>query len=49
MPWPMMPRRKPNEHGRFLKAQLATTGQHSLDGEHHMFWMDQYEDMEESA
>ncbi len=36
------------EHGRKLKQQLATIGKHSLDGEHHMFWMDQYEDMEES-
>lgn len=36
------------EHGRKLKQQLATVGKHSLDGEHHMFWMDRYEDIEES-
>jgi len=40
---------KAREHGRELKLQLTNTGQHSLDGEHHMFWMDQYEDMEESV
>ncbi len=37
------------EHGRKLKDQLSDVGKHSLDGEHHMFWMDQYEDMEESV
>lgn len=36
-------------HGHELKKQLATTGKHSLDGEHHMFWMDQFENMEESV
>jgi membrane fusion protein, copper/silver efflux system len=36
---------KAKQNGRLLIAQLATTGQHSLDGEHHMFWMEQYEDM----
>lgn len=36
------------DHGQKLSEQLETTGKHSLDGEHHMFWMDQYEDMEES-
>lgn len=36
------------EHGRKLKQQLATVGKHSLDGEYHMFWMDRYEDIEES-
>jgi membrane fusion protein, copper/silver efflux system len=39
---------KAKQHGLLLIAQLATTGQHSLEGEHHMFWMEQYEDMEES-
>ena len=38
---------KAREHGQKLKEQLATTGKHSLDGEHHMFWMAKYEDMEE--
>jgi len=36
------------EHGRRLKQQLETVGKHSLDGEHHMFWMDRYKDIEES-
>jgi membrane fusion protein, copper/silver efflux system len=36
------------EHGRKLKEQLSDVGKHSLDGEHHMFWMDRYEDIEES-
>jgi membrane fusion protein, copper/silver efflux system len=39
---------KAREHGRNLKQQLATVGKHTLDGEHHMFWMDRYEDIEES-
>ncbi len=30
------------EHASLLIEQLETTGEHSLDGEHHMFWMDQY-------
>ncbi len=40
---------KAREHGRKIKEQLATIGKHSLDGEHHMFWMDRYEDIEEST
>ncbi len=36
------------EHGRKLKEQLSDVGKHSLDGEHHMFWMDQYVDIEKS-
>lgn len=39
---------KAREHGQKLKEQLATVGKHSLDGEHHMFWMDRYENIEES-
>ena len=39
---------KAREHGRKLKEQLSDVGKHSLDGEHHMFWMDRYEDIEES-
>lgn len=35
-------------YGQTLAEQLETTGKHSLSGEHHMFWMDRYEDMEES-
>ena len=31
-----------------LGEQLEETGMHSLDGEHHMFWMEQYEAIEES-
>jgi Cu(I)/Ag(I) efflux system membrane fusion protein len=40
---------KAREHGRELRQQLTATGKHSLDGEHHMFWMDRYEDIEESV
>ncbi|MBW6498598.1 MAG: efflux RND transporter periplasmic adaptor subunit [Bacteroidales bacterium] len=40
---------KAREHGQELKDHLATIGQHSLDGEHHMFWMDRYEDIEGSV
>ncbi len=36
-------------HGQKLKEQLTTIGIHSLEGEHHMFWMDRYEEMEESV
>jgi membrane fusion protein, copper/silver efflux system len=36
------------DHGQKLSEQLESTGKHSLDGEYHMFWMDRYEDMEES-
>jgi len=36
------------ELGRKLKEQLETVGEHSLDGEHHMFWMNRYEDIEKS-
>jgi Cu(I)/Ag(I) efflux system membrane fusion protein len=36
------------EAGRSLSGLLEDTGKHSLDGEHHMFWMDRYEDLEES-
>ena len=32
--------------GKSLKAQLEKIGPHSLDGEHHMFWMNQYEAVE---
>jgi membrane fusion protein, copper/silver efflux system len=39
---------KAREHGHELKEELINTGQHSLEGEHHVFWMDQYEDMDES-
>ncbi len=35
------------EYGRKLKGQLSATGKHSLEGEHHMFWMDRYEDIED--
>ncbi len=34
--------------GRSLKQQLEATGEHSLDGEHHMFWMEQYRAIRES-
>ncbi len=40
---------KAREHGRELRQQLTATGKHSLDGEHHMFWMDRYADIEESV
>ncbi len=36
------------EHAASLMEQLEETGPHALEGEHHMFWMDQYEAMEES-
>ena len=39
---------KAREHGGQLKEQLTTVGKHALDGEHHMFWMDRYEDIEDS-
>ncbi len=31
-----------------LKEQLEKVGKHSLDGEHHMFWMEQYEAIAEN-
>ena len=34
--------------GQMLKEQLVETGKHSLNGAHHVFWIDQYEDIEES-
>ena len=34
-------------HGQQLKEQLSAIGQHSLDGEHHMFWMNRYEEIDE--
>jgi membrane fusion protein, copper/silver efflux system len=36
-------------YAKNFKKQLEKTGQHSLDGEHHMFWMQQYEAMESST
>jgi membrane fusion protein, copper/silver efflux system len=36
------------EHGKMLMEQLVETGEHSLDGEHHMFWMEQYAAIVES-
>lgn len=30
------------EHAESMLNQLEDTGEHSLDGEHHMFWMEQY-------
>ena len=39
---------KARQYSQALKAQLLATGKHSLEGEHHLFWMDQYEYMEES-
>ena len=36
------------EHGRRLREQLEETGEHSLEGEHHMFWMQQYAAIDES-
>ena len=36
------------EHGEKLQVSLEETGPHSLDGEHHMFWMEQYDAIEES-
>ena len=35
------------EHGQKLIEQLSATGKHSLEGDHHMFWMDRYEDIED--
>ncbi len=34
--------------GRRLLQQLETTGQHALPGEHHVFWMEQYQAIHES-
>lgn len=39
---------KARVHGRALKEQLNIIGKHSIDGEHHLFWMEQYDAMEES-
>ena len=36
------------EHGHRLHQQLEETGEHSLDGEHHMFWMERYGQIDES-
>ncbi len=36
------------EHGRSLQQQLEETGEHSLDGEHHMFWMERYGEIDEN-
>jgi membrane fusion protein, copper/silver efflux system len=36
-------------HGQELLEQLNQTGIHSLEGEHHAFWMQQYELIEEHA
>ena len=36
------------KHGRQLHDQLEETGEHSLEGEHHMFWMEQYNAIDES-
>ena len=36
------------EHGQQLRRQLEETGEHSLDGEHHMFWMERYSEVDES-
>jgi len=36
------------EHGHRLHQQLEETGEHSLDGEHHMFWMERYGEIDES-
>jgi len=30
------------EHAQTMLTQLEETGEHSLDGEHHTFWMEQY-------
>jgi membrane fusion protein, copper/silver efflux system len=35
-----------HEHGQQLKEQLSAIGKHSLDGEHHMFWMNRYEEID---
>lgn len=36
------------EQGENLMELLEETGQHALEGEHHIFWMEQYEAIEES-
>lgn len=36
-------------YAKSFKKQLEKTGQHSLDGEHHIFWMQQYEAIESST
>ncbi|MFO7923176.1 MAG: efflux RND transporter periplasmic adaptor subunit [Bacteroidales bacterium] len=36
------------EHGRRLHRQLKETGEHSLDGEYHMFWMERYGEINNS-
>jgi membrane fusion protein, copper/silver efflux system len=36
------------EHGQQLEEQLSAIGQHSLDGEHHLFWMNRYEEIDVS-
>ena len=36
------------EQGQRLHQQLEETGEHSLDGEHHMFWMERYSEIDES-
>jgi membrane fusion protein, copper/silver efflux system len=33
---------KVQKHAANLQTQLQNTGEHSLEGEHHMFWMEQY-------
>ncbi|MFO8067555.1 MAG: efflux RND transporter periplasmic adaptor subunit [Bacteroidales bacterium] len=39
---------KAHKAGNSLKTQLEKTGPHALDGEHHMFWMNQYESIFEN-
>ena len=36
------------KHGLRLQQQLEKTGPHSLEGEHHMFWMEQYDAIDDS-
>ncbi len=36
------------KQGHRLHEQLEETGEHSLDGEHHMFWMERYGEIDES-
>ncbi len=36
------------EQGHRLHQQLEETGEHSLEGEHHMFWMERYGEINES-
>jgi membrane fusion protein, copper/silver efflux system len=36
-------------HARQLRQQLQRVGLHSLDGEHHMFWMEQYQAIDEAV